>query len=623
MRLPKGNLIHFAVSARSRPTLVSATVAILFCLSACSRSGATGQVRVPAAPAQAAPPSPAAIATARKLPRSEGGAQCSKTSGYDVIIVGAGLAGLSAARELAHLGHSALILEANDRIGGRAYVGQIAVGEIGDPTASIDYGGAWIHGVPTNPLTPLVDAMGFRRSRSELDVPYYVDSHRASAEQTELFHEAIEEYEEALGLAAAAEENEHALAEYACGAASKIKDRRMTPEELCGHLTRTMPDKTEAKHLCDQALRLPADLTAKAFCGEAQTAIRVTRDVAEEYVPRDQRFQDVLPLVITNAGPLETSAELKDSSAFDAAQFAAGEDDLINKGMGAFVEKFGEDVPVCLNSPVTKVAYSENGVVVQAGDRRYEALNALVTVSVGVLRAKRIAFEPALPDWKQDAIDRLQMGNLQKVIIPFRRDIFRDELPNSWVLYEGDLPEEEQRLAEQRQLAAEDRKRRVMAFVIKPLGTSIAIGFFGGDWARTFEGQCKGEENGSGPRSKSGCDDLAIKATTTALSRIYGEKQVMDSIQSDEIHVTRWSLDETSLGAYSVPQPGHWDKHEILRRPVGAGEGGEGTKRLFFAGEGTARAIYNGSYPGAYESGVEAARVIHAGMIAAPGRKRD
>jgi monoamine oxidase len=539
-----------------------------------------------------------------------------------VVIVGAGLAGLSAAKELIHLGHSVLILEANDRIGGRAYVGQIRVGEIGDPKAPIDYGGAWIHGVPTNPLAALVDAMGFRRSRSELDVPYYVDGHRASSEQTELFHQAIEEYEESLELAAAAEENEHALAEYACGAASKIKDRTMTPEELCRQLTRTMPDKAAAKHLCDQALHLPADLAAKAFCGEAQTAIRVTHDVAEEYVPRDQRFRDVLPLVIANAGPLETSAELKDSSAVDAAQFAAGEDDLINKGMGAFVEKFGEDVPVCLNSPVTKIAYSENGVVVHAGDRRYAALNALVTVSVGVLRAKRIAFEPALPAWKQDAIDHLQMGNLQKVIIPFKRDVFRDELPNSWVLYEGDLLEGEQRLAEQRQLAAEDRKR-VMAFVIKPLSTNIAIGFFGGDRARAFEGQCKGAETGSGPRSKSGCDDLAIKVTTTALSSIYGEKQVMDSIQSDEIHVTHWSLDETSLGAYSVPEPGHWDKHEMLRRPVGAGEDGEGTKRLFFAGEGTARAIYNGSYPGAYESGVEAARVIHAGMIEAPGRKRD
>jgi monoamine oxidase len=245
---------------------------------------------------------------------------------------------------------------------------------------------------------------------------------------------------------------------------------------------------------------------------------------------------------------------------------------------------------------------------VQAGDRSYKASNALVTVSVGVLRAKRITFEPALPAWKQDAIDHLQMGNLQKIIIPFKKDIFRDELPNSWVLYEGNLLEEE---------------RRVMAFVIKPLGTNIAIGFFGGDWARALEGRCQGEEHGSGPRSKSGCDDPAIKIATAALSRMYGEDPVKDSIQSNEIHVTRWSLDETSLGAYSVPVPGHWDKREILRRPVGAGKDGEGTKRLFFAGEGAARAIYNGSYPGAYESGMDAARVIHAGILETPGHKKD
>ncbi len=548
------------------------------------------------------------------VPRAVGGAQCSKTSGYDVIIVGAGLSGLSAAKELIHLGHSVLILEANDRIGGRGYVGQI-----GDQKVPIDYGGAWIHGVATDPLTPLVDAMGFRRSRSELDVPYYVNGHRASTEQKKLFDEAVEEYEEAAGLAATTEESEQALAEYACDIGNKIKDHKTTPEELCGQLTRMMPDKRAAKHLCGQARRLRRGLPAKAFCGEAQTAIRVTRDVAEDYVPRNPRFKDVLPLLITNAGPLETSAELKDSSVVDAAEFAAGEDDLIDKGMGAFVEKFGGELPVCLDSRVTKVAYSEDGVVVQTGDRSYKASDALVTVSVGVLRAKKISFEPALPAWKQDAIDHLQMGNMQKVIIPFKKDIFRneqrDERPNSWVLYEGDLLEEEQRLAVQRQLPADNRKRRVMAFVIKPLGTNIAIGFFGGDWARALEGQCKGAENGSGLRSKSGCDDLAIKVATTALSRMYGEDLVRDSIQSNEIHVTRWSLDETSLGAYSVPVPGHWDKREILRRPVGAGKDGEGTKRLFFAGEGAARAIHNGSYPGAYESGVDAARVIHAEML--------
>ncbi len=181
---------------------------------------------------------------------------------------------------------------------------------------------------------------------------------------------------------------------------------------------------------------------------------------------------------------------------------------------------------------------------------------------------------------------------------------------------------DEQKLAAKEQLSVKDRTRRVMAFVVKPLGTNIAIGFFGADWARAFEGQCRGQENGSGPRSKSGCDDPAIDVATTALCRMYGEKEVMDAIQKNEIHLTRWSLDETSLGAYSVPLPGHWDKHEILRRPIGAGEDGEGTKQLFFAGEGTARGIYNGSYPGAYESGVEAARDINAAMLEKARQKK-
>jgi monoamine oxidase len=262
-------------------------------------------------------------------------------------------------------------------------------------------------------------------------------------------------------------------------------------------------------------------------------------------------------------------------------------------------------------------------VVVQAAGRSYEASDALVTVSTGVLRSGKIAFEPPLPLWKREAIDHLPMGNLQKIILPFKRDIFRDELPNSWVLYQGDLLGEEQRLAEQKQFPFERQKGRVMAFVIKPLDTNLAIGFYGGDWAKAFEGQCQGAVTTSGPRSASGCDDLAIEVATTALSKMYGERSVTDSLESKEIHVTHWSLDETSFGAYSVAAPGHWDSHEILRRPIGARANGDGTKRLFFAGEGTARAMHNGSYPGAYESGLEAARVIHGAALEADGRKRN
>ena len=610
--MPIENLTHC-----SRRAVLSAAVALLLLVGACSRPAPRAQV-------QAERSSPAAQA---RTQRSVGGAQCSKTSGYDVIVVGAGLSGLAAAKELIHLGHSVLILEANDRIGGRGYVGQITVGDIGDPKIPIDYGGALIHGVATNPLTPLVDAMGFHRARSELDVPYYVICCKANKVQTKLFGEALEEYEDALGVASKVERSEYALAEYACSAAGKIKEHKMSPDDLCRQLKKAMPNQTAAQNLCEEASRLGSDLSAETFCADASKSIRVTDDHADRYLPGDRRFKDVLPLVIANAGPLESSAELNKSSVVDAAEFAAGEDDLINKGMGAFVEKFGEDIPVCLNSPVEEIDYSGRDVAVRTAGRRYQGRNALVTVSVGVLQAKKkgkeneklITFKPELPPWKQEAIDRLQMGNLQKIIIPFKKDIFRNELPNSWVLYQGDLTEEEQKLAQQIHLPAGDGKRIVMAFVIKPLATNIAIGFFGGDSAKALEGQCKADkEIGSGPRRE--CDDLAIKIAKTALSRMYGENPVKNSMQNQEIHVTHWSLDETSFGAYSVPEPDHWDKREKLRRPIGAGKDGEGAKRLFFAGEATARAIYNGSYPGAYESGVDAARVIHAGLLEAHKR---
>lgn len=559
-------------------------------------------------------------------PQALGGAQCGGSDSYgpvtyDTIIVGAGISGLSAARELRHLGHRVLILERNAEIGGRASVGLIGAGKV-----PIDYGGAWLHGIPTNPLTSLVDSLGLQRVRTELNAPYYVYripagppnpekpdlAKRANPVEQALFDEAVEQYEAAVDLAAKTAEQGHALAQYACSAATKISNGEMTPREFCDELNRAKPHDRDAGALCTMAERQKKHLSPESFCQEANRRFQITSDVAEKYVPQG-RFETVRPLVIANAGPLESAAELDQTSAVDGSHFAAGEDDLTDLGMGTFVKKLGEGLPVCTSSPVSEVRYgaSEAGVTVVARGREYKGRNVLVTVSTGVLKAGKIRFEPPLPKWKTEAIDDLPMGNLQKIIIPFQSDIFKGERPNSWVLYEGDLDPREQTLVKQLNPPVKNERRITMAFVIKPLGTNLAIGFFGGDWAKALEGQCLGQKHESGPRDR--CDNVAIDLTRTALSRIYGELQIKESILESQIHVTRWSLDETSFGAYSVASPGNWDKREILGMPVAPRS--ESAPRVFFAGEGTARAIYNGSYPGAYESGIKAARNIHAEML--------
>ena len=60
------------------------------------------------------------------------------TINSDVVVIGAGFAGLTAARELSRRGHSVVVLEAKDRIGGRTWLEE----RIGRP---LELGGTWVH----------------------------------------------------------------------------------------------------------------------------------------------------------------------------------------------------------------------------------------------------------------------------------------------------------------------------------------------------------------------------------------------------------------------------------------------------------------------------------------------
>ncbi|HXA72076.1 MAG TPA: NAD(P)/FAD-dependent oxidoreductase [Stellaceae bacterium] len=73
----------------------------------------------------------------------------------DVAVVGAGAAGLAAAHRLRQRGISALVLEARDRIGGRA---QTVTTSTGFP---VDLGCGWLHSADRNPWVAIARQLGF------------------------------------------------------------------------------------------------------------------------------------------------------------------------------------------------------------------------------------------------------------------------------------------------------------------------------------------------------------------------------------------------------------------------------------------------------------------------------
>lgn len=81
-----------------------------------------------------------------------------------VVVVGAGFAGLGAASALRDLGVSVTVLEARDRIGGRAH--SVDLGGV-----AADAGGAWLQQGPTNSLRRLASTLGLHTVPTDFHAP--------------------------------------------------------------------------------------------------------------------------------------------------------------------------------------------------------------------------------------------------------------------------------------------------------------------------------------------------------------------------------------------------------------------------------------------------------------------
>ncbi|MGH8575026.1 MAG: flavin monoamine oxidase family protein [Gammaproteobacteria bacterium] len=257
----------------------------------------------------------------------------------------------------------------------------------------------------------------------------------------------------------------------------------------------------------------------------------------------------------------------------------ADPDDLIAEGFGTFVAQYGAGVPVRLNSPVMKIVYRDGKVVVETSKGEgFEGLKALVTVSTGVLAAKKIVFEPDLPEAKKEAIRNLPMGVMNKVIFEFNDNIFprglggRD-LDRTWVLFDG-----------RKDNRGEETDMAWVFLKVPPKNAYIAIGFFGGDQAKELEKQGEG---------------AMISRAMTAMKKMCNCDAEGKLVKKK---VTMWGLNPWTLGAYSAAKPGASGAHEEMARPIG--------DLVYFAGEACSTPTFNGSFAGAYYSALKAGHAI-------------
>ncbi|KAJ2907057.1 putative lysine-specific histone demethylase 1 [Zalerion maritima] len=239
-------------------------------------------------------------------------------------------------------------------------------------------------------------------------------------------------------------------------------------------------------------------------------------------------------------------------------------------------------------SPVTRISYtpgsSEGSAQVECEDgTNFDADYIVNTIPLGVLKQGSVKFEPELPSWKTEAIQRLGFGVLNKVILIYDA-MFWD--PNKDFFGVVRNPPHA-RSVNQKDYTAQRGRFFQWLNVSSTSGVPVLLAFMAGDAASDVEHTSN--------------DDLVREATEVLKSR-FGQRVPYPR----QAFVSRWASDRFARGSYSSAGPDmKVDDYDKMAKPVG---------NLFFAGEHT-----TGTHPatvhGAYLSGLRAASEVLDALI--------
>lgn len=301
----------------------------------------------------------------------------------DVIVVGAGLAGLAAARRLAAAGRSVRVVEARDRVGGRVHTVQVH----GSP---VDVGGQWI-GPGQTRMYELVEELGLALyptpggGKQVLDLDGDVRTYTGTIPRLGL-----------LGLVQL-----QALLWYIEHVRKQIPTEAPWESAHAEHFDAITVEGWARRHVPSLAVR------------------RMLRPVVRTVYGADPGELSMLQFVhyAASAGGFE---KLIDTA-------GGFQQDRIVGGAQVIAERLAEAVGrdrIHLGLPVSVVRQDADGVVVVAGDQTFTARRCIVTVPLGIL--SRVRFEPGLPPMREQLHQRCPMGATVKVIAAYDRAFWRD-----------------------------------------------------------------------------------------------------------------------------------------------------------------------------------------------------
>ena len=406
---------------------------------------------------------------------------------YDVVVVGAGAAGLAAARSLIEKGKNVMLVEAAQRIGGRAHTDLSIFG------VPYDIGAHWLHNGSLNPYNKYAKSEGFEIYPVPENYRLFSGSNEeVDSDQLALLWNDVDELRAAIGRASKS--------------------------------GRDVPPSTVTEHV-------------------------------------KGRWSNTAKFVL---GPWSMGKDFDDFSTTDWWNSEDGTDYLCSSGYGTLVAHYGNGIDVSLNTPVHKIDWSGQGVVVETARGKLKSKVVIITVSTGALASDQIKFVPKLPEEKRESFNEISMGAYDHIALHFSQDVFGVG-EDGYLIFE----------------IGEDGKG--FGTLANSMGSGLAYCDVGGSWARELQ-----------------TEDEAFKIDYALwqLKNLLGSDIKRHYIKGS---ATAWGLNPWTLGAYASARPGSYKMRKVLRQPVG--------ERVFFAGEACHRSIW-ATVGGAHLSGAETARTV-------------